>query len=76
MGAVNRVRDDFGMDYVVFVAARGMLTGRRLSEIRSLEGVDWLTASGSNGCLNMDTTPNPFQRKVFHLLSTITLPRA
>ena len=40
MGAVNRVRDDFGMDYVVFVAARGMLTGCRLSEIRSLEGVD------------------------------------
>ncbi len=32
-------------------------------------------AAADEGTFDMDTTPNPFQRKVFHLLSTITLPQ-
>jgi len=32
-------------------------------------------ATADEGTFDMDTTPNPFQRKVFHLLSIITLPR-
>lgn len=49
MHAVRRVRDDFGINHIVFVGDRGMITQRQINEIRPLEDVDWITAMRSEG---------------------------
>src|SRR6266516_1862256 len=42
--AVVRVRGDFGIEQLIMVGDRGMITGTRISDLRKLEGMDWITA--------------------------------
>lgn len=42
---IEKVRDRFALERVVLVGDRGMLTGARITEeLRSVEGLDWITA--------------------------------
>jgi Transposase DDE domain len=42
-GTVTRVRDRFGIERVVLVGDRGMLTSARVEALRELGGVGWIT---------------------------------
>lgn len=47
---VQRVRKRFGIDRVVFVGDRGMITSARIREdLRAVEGLDWISALRSEG---------------------------
>lgn len=42
---IGKVRQRFGIQRVVFVGDRGMITSKRIEEeLRSVEGLDWITA--------------------------------
>src|SRR3989304_5633707 len=41
---VTRLRDDFGIDTLVIVGDRGMISQKAIDELRGLEGVAWITA--------------------------------
>jgi len=44
MPAVQRVREDFGLEQVVMVGDRGMISQKAIDELRESEGIDWITA--------------------------------
>ena len=47
---VHKVRKRFGIERVIFVGDRGMITSRRIEEdLRPVEGLDWITALRSEG---------------------------
>lgn len=47
---VKKVRQRFGLERVVFVGDRGMITSARIEEdLRPIEGLDWITALRSEG---------------------------
>jgi len=47
---VGRVRKRFGIQRVVFVGDRGMITSARINEdLRDVEGLDWISALRSDG---------------------------
>lgn len=42
---VEKVRERFGIEQVVFVGDRGMITTRRIDEVfRAVEGLEWISA--------------------------------
>jgi transposase len=41
---VQRLREDFGIDTLVIVGDRGMISQKAIDELRGLEGVSWITA--------------------------------
>jgi transposase len=41
---VQRLRGDFGIDTLVIVGDRGMISHKAIAELRGLEGVGWITA--------------------------------
>jgi transposase len=41
---VKKLRDDFGLDRLVLVGDRGMISHKAIEELRSLEGLAWITA--------------------------------
>lgn len=43
-GTVDTLRGRFGLDQLILVGDRGMLTSARLAELERLGGVDWITA--------------------------------
>ena len=44
MDQVVRLRDDFGIERIVLVGDRGMISQKRIEELRALGGVDWISA--------------------------------
>ena len=44
MPQVKRLRDDFGIDTLVIVGDRGMISHKAIDELRGLRGVSWITA--------------------------------
>ncbi len=49
MPQVRRLKDDFGIEQLVLVGDRGMISGKAIDQLRDEEGIDWITAlkSGS-----------------------------
>jgi len=45
---VDKLRGDFGIDEVVLVGDRGMISGRQIDELSGLQGVSWITALRSD----------------------------
>jgi len=41
---VKRLRDDFGLERLVLVGDRGMISHKAIEDLRSLEGLAWITA--------------------------------
>jgi transposase len=44
IGQVHKVREEFGIERFVLVGDRGMILQKQIDVLRSLEGVDWITA--------------------------------
>lgn len=44
MPEVKRLRHDFGIEQLVMVGDRGMISHKAIAELRETEGVDWITA--------------------------------
>ena len=42
--AVQRLREDFGVERLVMVGDRGMISSKAIAELREIDGVDWITA--------------------------------
>ena len=42
--AVEQLRDDFGVEQVVLVGDRGMVSSKAIAELRATDGVGWITA--------------------------------
>ena len=49
----ERVREDFGIDHMVLVGDRGMITQKQIDELRGVDGFDWITALRSGGIRNL-----------------------
>ncbi len=49
MAQAERVRNDFGIDSMVLVGDRGMITQKQIDELRETGGFDWITALKSGG---------------------------
>jgi transposase len=44
MPEVKRLREDFGLERLVLVGDRGMISSKAIEELRQSEGIDWITA--------------------------------
>ena len=44
MPAVHKLREDFGIEQLVLVGDRGMISSKAIAELREREGVAWITA--------------------------------
>ena len=44
MPEVRRVREDFGIEHLVMVGDRGMISSKAIEELRETEGIAWITA--------------------------------
>ncbi len=44
MPAVQKLRDDFGIEHMVMVGDRGMVSQKAIAEMRESDGVGWITA--------------------------------
>ncbi len=53
MPAVQRLRQDFGLEQLVMVGDRGMISNKAIDELRETDGIGWITAlkSASIRCL-------------------------
>ena len=55
---IRKVRERFGLERVVFVGDRGMLTSARIeAELRPVEGLDWITALRSDAIARLARGP-------------------
>ena len=63
---IRKVRQRFGLERVVLVADRGMLTTARINEeIRPVEGLDWISALKGNQIKKLAKEQGPLQRSLF-----------
>ncbi len=44
MPAVHRLREDFGIEQMVMVGDRGMISSKAIAEMRESDGIGWITA--------------------------------
>ena len=49
MPQVRKVKEDFGIEAMVIVGDRGMITQTQIDDIKGLDGVDWITALRAEG---------------------------
>ncbi len=74
--AVTRVRDDFGIEKIILVGDRGMITTTRITELRQCDGLDWITALRAPAIAALASDDGPLQPSLFdtHNLAEITHP--
>jgi transposase len=74
--AITRVRRDFGIERLIMVGDRGMITGTRISDLRKLEGMDWITALKAPAIAALARDDGPLQMSLFdvHNFAEITHP--
>jgi hypothetical protein len=74
--AITRVRADFGIERLTMVGDRGMITGTRISDLRKLEGMDWITALKAPAIAALARDDGPLQMSLFdvHNFAGITHP--
>jgi hypothetical protein len=63
--AVTRVRNDFGIERLIMVGDRGMITGTRISDLRKLPGMDWVTALKAPAIAKLAADEGPLQMSLF-----------
>ena len=49
LSQAERVRDDFGIERVVLVGDRGMITQKQIDALRDIDGFDWIAALKTGG---------------------------
>ena len=63
---VRKVRERFGLQRVVFVGDRGLLTGARIAqELRPVKGLDWISALRSDAVAKLARDGGPLQLSLF-----------
>ena len=63
---IHKVCERFGLERVVFVGDRGMLTSARIDEeLRTVEGLDWISALRSDAIVRLASEPGPLQPSLF-----------
>jgi len=74
--AITRVRGDFGIERLIMVGDRGMITGTRIADLRKLEGMDWITALKAPAIAALAKDDGPLQMSLFdvHSFAEITHP--
>jgi hypothetical protein len=74
--AISKVRDDFGLEQLVFVGDRGMITKTRVEDLRALEGAGWVTALKAPDIAALAAGDGPLQLSLFdeQNLAEITHP--
>jgi hypothetical protein len=74
--AIVRVRGDFGIERLIMVGDRGMITGTRIDDLRKLEGMDWVTALKAPAIAKLAADDGPLQMSLFdtHNFAEITHP--
>ena len=63
--AITRVRTDFGIERLVMVGDRGMITGTRISDLRKLDGMGWITALKAPAIAKLARDGGPLQMSLF-----------
>jgi hypothetical protein len=63
--AIVRVRKDFGIDRLIMVGDRGMITGTRIDDLRKLDGMDWITALKAPAIAKLAADGGPLQMSLF-----------
>jgi hypothetical protein len=63
--AVDTVRDKFGLDRLVMVGDRGMITSARIEALRALGGTGWLTALRAPAIAKLAADDGPLQLTLF-----------
>jgi hypothetical protein len=63
--AVTRVRAGFGIERLIMVGDRGMITGTRISDLRKLGGMDWVTALKAPAIAKLAADKGPLQMSLF-----------
>jgi hypothetical protein len=74
--AITRVRSDFGIERLIMAGDRGMITGTRISDLRKLPGLDWVTALKAPAIAKLAADDGPLQMSLFdtHNFAEITHP--
>jgi transposase len=74
--AITRARADFGIERLIMVGDRGMITGTRISDLRKLPGMDWVTALKAPAIKKLADDGGPLQMSLFDTqnLAEITHP--
>ena len=74
--AITRVRDDFGMQTLIMVGDRGMITGTRIADLRKCDGMGWITALKAPAIAALAKDDGPLQMSLLdeHNLAEITHP--
>jgi transposase len=63
--AITRTRADFGIERLIMVGDRGMITGTRIDDLRKLEGMDWVTALRAPAIAKLAAGGGPLQMSLF-----------
>jgi hypothetical protein len=63
--AVGMVADNFGLRKLTLVGDRGMITNARITELRTREGLDWVTALRAPAIAALASDDGPLQRSLF-----------
>jgi hypothetical protein len=63
--AVTRVRADFGIEQLIMIGDRGMITGTRIEDLRKIEGMDWVTALKAPAIAKLAADDGPLQMSLF-----------
>ena len=74
--AITRIRADFGIERLIMVGDRGMITGTRIDDLRKLDGMDWVTALKAPAIAKLAADEGPLQMSLFdtHNFAEITHP--
>ncbi len=74
--AVTVVRDEFGLDRLAMVGDRGSITATRISQLRDLPGMAWITALRAPAIAASAADDGPLQMSLFdtHNLAELTHP--
>lgn len=65
LAQADRVRRDFGIDQLVLVGDRGMITQKQIDSLRETDGFDWITALKSGGIKKLIEGGGIFQLGLF-----------
>jgi hypothetical protein len=63
--AITRVRADFGIERLIMVGDRGMITGTRIDDLRKLPGMDWVSALKAPAIKKLAEDGGPLQMSLF-----------
>ena len=77
MPQVSKLKESFGLERVVLIGDRGMISHKAIGELKDIEGMAWITALKYPGELehpatfDLLTTPTDLQRRAFALIHQI-----